>query len=533
MVQIVLAAQAAYISITNQVYPTMHYRLFWFIYGIGFLLSTPIQGQEDWSAERIEQLARAQLPAAVQDLRDFVAVPNDGHFPEQIQANIDWVVPELRERGLDVQTVVVNEVPFVIAQQTYRPGAKTVLFYLQIDGQPVDPSRWDQADPFITTLKRAGADGQWESIEWDAMQDEIDPEWRLFGRSTSDSKGPALSLLHAFSILEQAGVQPAFNVKLILDFQEEMSSPQLPNLVRRHGELLAADQLVVMDGTRHVSNLPTLTFGARGIATATIRVFGPERPMHSGQYGNFVPNPVFRLAKILAGMKDDDGRVLIPGWYDGIALSESEKKRLNAVPENADSIAAEVGIARPERVGATYQEALQYPTLNVRGLQAAYVGDAARTIIPAEALAMIDIRLVPESDGARLLELLREYIRSHGFYLIESDPSRAERLAHDKIAAFTGKVSYSAYRTPFDSEIGDWLTRALRQTFEQDPVLMRTTGGSQPISPFIQALNLPAVAVRIPNPDNSIHAPNENLRLGNYLEGLQTCVGILLEELED
>jgi acetylornithine deacetylase/succinyl-diaminopimelate desuccinylase-like protein len=488
---------------------------------------------QPWSADRIEQLARAQLPAAIQDLRDFVAVPNDGHYPEQIQANIDWVVPQLRERGLAVQTVVVNEVPFVIARGDYRPGAPTVLFYLQIDGQPVDPSRWDQPDPFHVVLKRAGADGNWETIDWPAPDGPYDPEWRLFGRSTSDSKGPGLSLLHALSILRQAGTTPPYNIKLILDFQEEMSSPQLPNLVRQHGELLAADRLVVMDGTRHVSNLPTLTFGARGIATATLRVFGPERPMHSGQYGNFVPNPVFRMAKLLAGMKDDDGRVLIPGWYDGIELSERERALLNAVPEHADSIAAAVGIARPERVGATYQEALQYPTLNVRGLQAAYVGDAARTIIPAEAVAMIDIRLVPESDGKRLLGLLRDYIQSHGFHLTEGEPTAAERQTYDKLASFSGKVSYSAYRTPFDSPIGDWLTRASQRTFGADPVRMRTTGGSQPISPFIQTLNLPAVAVRIPNPDNSIHAPNENLRIGNYLEGIRSCLGVLTEVIDD
>lgn len=495
------------------------------------LILPPLAFSQPWSAARIEEHSRAQFPAAVQDLRDFVAIPNDGHFPEQIQANIDWVVPELRERGLDVRTVVVNEVPFVVAQRTYRPGAKTVLFYLQIDGQPVDGDQWDQPDPFLVTLKQLDVDGAWQSIDWDRFPREFDPEWRVFGRSTSDSKGPALSLLHALSALEKAGATPAFNLKLILDFQEEMSSPQLPILVKEYGDLLAADRLVVMDGTRHVSNLPTLTFGARGIAMATIRVFGPSRPMHSGQYGNFVPNPVFRLSKLLAGMKDDDGRVLIPGWYDGIVLSEREKALLNSVPENADSIAAQIGIARPEQVGATYQEALQYPTLNVRGLKAAYVGGAARTIIPDEAIAMIDIRLVPESDGERLLGLLQAYVAGHGYHLVVDEPTAVERRTHDKIAGFYGKVSYGAYRTPFDSAIGQWLTRALTRTFDQAPVLMRTTGGSQPISPFIQALGLPAVSVRIPNPDNSIHAPNENLRLGNFLEGLQSCIGILTEEL--
>jgi acetylornithine deacetylase/succinyl-diaminopimelate desuccinylase-like protein len=482
--------------------------------------------------KQITKAVDARFPVALQQLRDFVAVPNDGHFPKQIQANIDWVMPHLTSVGLETEVLKVNDIPFVLARREYHPGKPWVLFYLQIDGQPADAQQWDQADPFTTELKAMNAAGNWKAMDWPTGKDTYDPDWRIFGRSTSDSKGPALSLLNAFAILQSKGLRPAYNVKLILDFQEEMSSPQLPHLVKQHGDVLAADRLVVMDGTRHVSNLPTLTFGARGMAKTTLRVFGPRQPMHSGQYGNFVPNPVFRLSKLLAGMKDDDGRVLIPGWYDGIELSKEDKLAMNDVPENADSIAARIGIARPERVGGTYQEALAYPTLNVRGLKAAYVGGAARTIIPDEAIAMIDIRLVPESDGHRLLGLLREYVLSHGFYLPEGEePTEKERRTHDKIAALYSSVSYAAYRTPLDSPIGDWLGRALNRTFDSPPVKMRTTGGSQPISPFIKALGLPAVSVRIPNPDNNIHAANENLRLGNFQEGIRTCVGVLLEAL--
>jgi acetylornithine deacetylase/succinyl-diaminopimelate desuccinylase-like protein len=497
-----------------------------------FVFSTTVLPAQLRTKAQISAATDARFPAALQELRDFVAVPNDGNYPEQTQANIDWVLPRLTAVGLETQVLKVNEVPFVLASREYHPGKPWVLFYLQIDGQPADVRQWDQADPFISVLKAKDAAGNWNIIDWPKGTTKYDPDWRIFGRSTSDSKGPALSLLNAFTILQSKKLTPAYNVKLILDFQEEMSSPQLPNLVKEHADVLSADRLVVMDGTRHVSNLPTLTFGARGMAKTTLRVFGPRQPMHSGQYGNFVPNPVFRLSKLLAGMKDDDGRVLIPGWYDGIELSEAEKKAMNAVPENADSIAARIGIARPERVGGTYQEALAYPTLNVRGLKAAYVGGAARTIIPDEAIAMIDIRLVPESDGERLLGLLESYVQSQGFHLIEGEgPSEKERRTHDKIAALYGTVSYAAYRTPLNSPIGDWLGKALTRTFDSPPVKMRTTGGSQPISPFIKALGLPAVSVRIPNPDNNIHAANENFRLGNFQEGIRTCVGVLLENL--
>ncbi|MBC6993563.1 M20/M25/M40 family metallo-hydrolase [Lewinella lacunae] len=491
-------------------------------------LHPALPGQR-WTAAAIETASQQQLALALAELREFVALPNDGKIAEQRAANGAWFVNALERRQLRAQTLVVNSIPFVFAEQVYHPGAPTVLFYCQLDGQPADPQAWDQADPFQVTLKAPGPDGSWTTLDWSHLATGYAPEWRLFGRSTSDSKGPALALLHALDVLLAAGETPRFNVRIIGDLQEEISSPELPSLVAEYPDLLAAAYLVVMDGTRHVSNLPTLTFGARGIATANLRVFGPAQPMHSGQYGNFVPNPVFRLSKLIAGMKDDDGRVLIPGWYDGITLSEADKALLNAVPENADSIARAVGIARPERVGETYQESLQYPTLNVRGLRAAYVGNAARTIIPDEAIAMFDIRLVPESDGARLLGLLEAYIREQGYHLLTDEPTLADRHQYDKLAQFNGKVSYAAYRTELASPIGNWLRAASVRTFGAEPVLMRTTGGSQPIAPFIQALGLPAVSVRIPNPDNNIHAPNENLRLGNFLEGIRTCLGILTE----
>lgn len=483
------------------------------------------------STERMLQLSKEQLRPALEEFRAFLRLPNLSRDKQHQQQNADWCADAFTKRGFKVQRLQSGDSPFVFAEKQYHTEGKTVLFYLQIDGQPVDPSRWDQADPFDPVLKKPSPDGQWVSMPWEALDGEIDPEWRIFGRSTSDSKGNGMALLAALDIAAQINLQPAYNIKVIMDLEEEIGSPNLPALVAEQQDLLSADMLVIMDGTRHVSNLPTLTFGARGIAKVTLTVFGAKVPLHSGQYGNFAPNPSFALARLLAGMKDESGRVTLPGYYDGINFSEAERRKLNDIPEDQDELRRELGIAASEQVGRTYQEALQYPTLNVRGMQAGWIGKEVRTIIPATATAEIDIRLVPESDPERLIDIIRTYVIEQGYHLVDSLPTEWERQQYPKLLAFDASVSYKAFRTPFDSDIGRFLESALRRAFDKEIVLMRTTGGSQPMAPFIQAMGLPAVALRIPNPDNNIHGPNENLRLGNFLEGIQSCLAVLSEPL--
>ena len=488
-----------------------------------------VQGQaQNWNASSIMQYSKDAFPVAFDTLVHFLRIPNDSHDSLAIVANVHWCEKTYRSRGFQVQTIYESGVPFVLAEWTIDSRLPTVLFYTQIDGQPVDPTAWHQPDPYQAALK----DGNGAILDLALARTTWNPDWKLYARSVSDSKGPAVCLLTAIDILKKYGVHPAFNVKVIMDFQEELSSPKLPVAVADHRDLFAADMLVVMDGARHVSNMPTLTFGARGIATATLTVFGPKVPLHSGQYGNFAPNPVFGLARLLAAMKDEDGRVLIPGYYDGIHLTAEEKKLLREVPENAQELSHQFGFAEPEKVGDNYQEALQYPTLNVRGLRAAWTGDAVRTIIPDVALAEMDVRLVPETDGERLMQSIRQFILDQGFHLVDGEPTDEERNTFPKLAAFDYEVGYAAYRTDFDTPIGTWLSSALTRALGEAPLLMRTTGGSQPISPFITALGLPAVSVRIPNPDNNIHSPNENLRLGNFLEGIASCVGVLTESIK-
>ena len=335
--------------------------------------------------------------------------------------------------------------------------------------------------------------------------------------------------LTALDIFAAEAMAQTYTLKVIMDFEEERGSPNLPAAVERHQEALAADMLIIFDGPRHVSNQPSLTFGARGIATVDLMVYGPRVPQHSGHYGNYAPNPAFRLARLLASMKDDAGRVVIPGYYDGITLDDATRAILAQVPDDEAAIQRTLGIAHPDSVAETYQEAIQYPSLNVRGMASGWVDDAVRTIVPSFAHAEIDVRLTPETDPERLLGLIRRHIENQRYYVIDRAPTDGERTAHPRIATFTHEVSYGAFRTPYDSEVGLWLTAAMQRAFGQDPIRKRMSGGSIPISPFIQTLGLPAVTVPTVNADNNQHSPNENLRVGNYLDGIKTFLAILTQ----
>ena len=504
----------------------------WSVLILSGLLVCPgmTKGQAPGRSE-ILKAAKLHFPKALEEYRAFLGIPNDGHFPEQMQNNVNWCVKALENRRFDARVIFSKGVPHVFGQRMFDPEKPSVLFYLQIDGQPVDPLHWHQEDPFKPVLKEY-KNGAWQIIEWDRLK-HYDPDWRIFARSASDSKGPAMAFLTALDVIIAQDIEPDFNIKVIMDFQEEMGSPTLPQLVIDNKALFEAEMLLIMDGTRHISNLPTLTFGARGIATITLKAFGARRGLHSGQYGNFAPNPVFHISRLIGSLKDNSGRVTIPGFYDGVMLTEKDKSMLAEVPENLDEIKSSLGIAEIDKVGSSYQEALQYPSLNVRGMSAAWVGEGVRTIIPAEVTVEIDLRLVPESDGQRQVDLIRNYIAEFGYHFVDSIPTESERMTYDKLISFDYRLGSKPFRTEMNSPIGDWLGKMMDRIFGPgNYVRMRTTGGSQPIAPFINTLGVPAVSIRIPNPDNSIHAPNENLRLGNFLEGIQMCLGILTQKME-
>ncbi len=471
----------------------------------------------------------AHQPQIVKELVDLLSIPNVATDRPNIRRNAEHLRGMLAARGFKAELLETAGNPLVYGELAVPGAARTLLLYSHYDGQPVDPKAWKQADPFTPVLRTTRVDRGGTDIPaaWDLKR--FEPEWRLYARSASDDKAPIVAICAALDALAASSVRPTWNVKVILDGEEEASSPSLVPAIAKYREKLRADAMVILDGPIHSSGRPTIAYGARGIVTLNLTVFGPKAGVHSGNYGNWVPNPAERLAALLATMKADDGRVLVAGFNDGIqGLSPEERAMVDAVPDDSADMLKTFGIAGPSKAYPRLQDALQYPTLNVRGLVSAHVGAGARTIIPDRATAAMDIRLVKETPPADLVEKVRAHVRAQGYYLVDGEPTDSVRAMHSKIAGIAvSETSTNAFRTsPFDPQ-AQRIADGLSKSFGAPPVQLRTLGGTVPIAPFIDALGFPAVLVPTVNFDNNQHEENENLRLGHLFQAIEIIAAIL------
>lgn len=471
---------------------------------------------------------------SIESFREFLSIKNDANYKNEMKPLIEWGINNFQKYGFEVERLETPELPLLLASKVISEDLNTLLIYLQFDGQPVDNSKWDQEDPYKAVLKER-INNEYKITDWSRLDnitfDDLKKEdLRIFARSASDAKGPVMMIINALEIMKRNNIELEYNLKVIMDFEEEISSPNLADAVKKYSSKLKSDALLIFDGPKHPSDLPTLTFGARGISDITLITYGPIVPQHSGHFGNYAPNPVFRMSEILSSMKDPNGRVVIPGFYDGIELDEKTLKILADVPDDEGKMMNDMQFKKPDNVGKNYQESIQYPSINVRGIESGWVREEVRTIVPSECIAEIDVRLVLESDPIRLHNLIKSHIEELGYYVIDRRPTKDERLKHNKIVTFVSSFDYDAFRTDIESEIGKWLIKSLKKTFGIEPVKKRTSGGSVPISPFVNTLGIPAVTVPTVNQDNNQHSPNENIKIENYVTGIETYLGILTDK---
>jgi len=486
-----------------------------------FLLSLCLNAQSNWNSQ-IDNNLRSVL----QKHKALVSIPNLPENKENMLKNVDWVTKEFKALNFKVTALESSTLPVFFAERNYNKDLKTVLFYFHLDGQPVNPKMWNQEDPFIPVLKAQNKNGKWDTIPWDKLNSKINDDWRVFARAAADDKAPIIMFLSAIDILQQQKQAPKFNIKVVIDLEEEYGSKGFLSTLDTYKNRYASDYFIIMDGPAHTSNKPTLTFGCRGIATCTITTYGSKLPQHSGHYGNYVSNPIFTLSHLLSSMKSESGKVLIKDYYEGIQMTPDVTDILNSVPDNKVDINKNLLIHASENVGATYQESLQYPSLNVRQIETSWKGDKPKTIIPEIAMANIDVRLVMETDGAKQLEKIETHIKNQGFLVLDRDPTDQERLDNPKIVKFTANNGVNAFRTDIDAVFGSQLKEAIKKEFNETPVIIRTMGGTVPIIPAIKVLDIPAIIVPMVNMDNNQHNPNENIRIGNIRQGIKICLSI-------
>jgi acetylornithine deacetylase/succinyl-diaminopimelate desuccinylase-like protein len=464
-------------------------------------------------------------------LLDLLAIPNVAADRPNIRRNAEHLRALLAARGFRVELLETAGNPLVYGELRVPGATRTLLLYSHYDGQPVDSKAWKQDDPFQPVIRSGRLDEDARVVPLDGATT-FEPDWRIYARSASDDKAPIVALCAALDALKASGRRPSANLRVILDGEEEASSPSLVPAITKHRARLEADLMVILDGPIHSSGRPTVVFGARGIVTLSLTVYGPRAGVHSGNYGNWIPNPAQRLASLLASMKNDEGRVLVAGFYDGLEpLTDEERQLVAGVPDDGERMLRAFGVAAPERAFPRLQEAYQYPTLNVRGLASAHVGAGARTIIPDRATAAIDIRLVKETRPEDLIAKLHAHVRAQGYHLSDGEPGDDTRAQHPKIASVVvSETATNAFRTSPADPQARAVVDALQRAFGAPPVRLRTLGGTVPIAPFIEALGFPAVLVPVVNFDNNQHEENENLRLGHFFQAIEIVAAVIAGE---
>jgi acetylornithine deacetylase/succinyl-diaminopimelate desuccinylase-like protein len=491
-----------------------------------FFCTIVVQAQPDLR-NRVQAWLGSHQRQVVGELVELLSIPNVAADTPNIRRNAEHLRAMLQKRGMAAELLETEGNPLVYGELTVPGATRTLLLYAHYDGQPVAAASWKQKDPWTPVLRTGRVDAGGTDVDL-ASASKFEPDWRLYARSASDDKSPIVGLCAALDALKASGLAPTSNLRVILDGEEEAGSQSLVPAIGRYRDKFSADLMVIFDGPAHTSGRPTVVYGARGIATFDLTVYGPRSGVHSGNYGNWIPNPAQRLAELLASMKDDDGRVTVAGFYDAVTpLTKDERALLDAVPDDSARMLKTFGVASPERAFDKLQDAMQYPTLNVRGLASAHVGAGARTIIPDSATAAMDIRLVKETRADDLIAKLRTHVRNQGFHVVDAEPDEAARAKYPRIARIAAaRTATAAFRTSPSDPQARAVVAAIERTFGAPPVQIRTLGGTVPIAPFIDALGFPAVLVPIVNFDNNQHEENENLRLGHLFDGIVTMAAI-------
>lgn len=494
------------------------------------LVLAPLPALAAAAGDAVGAWTAAHQHALLDEYEAFLRLPNVATDRAAIRRNAQTLVTMMQRRGLRPRLLETDDgaaAPAVYGEWTVPDARRTLVLYAHYDGQPVNAADW-ASDPWTPTWRDGRFGDGAREVERDPSKP-IDPDWRLYSRSASDDKAGVFAMLAATDALKAAGLTPSVNLKFFFEGEEEQGSPHLRALLTRHRDALSADGWIIADGPVHVSGRRQVVFGVRGDVNVDVAVYGPKRPLHSGHYGNFAPNPALRLAQLLASMKNADGRVAIAGWYDDVApLGEAELAALSAAPADDASVLRDLGLAEPEMRGVSLAQAINLPTLNINGLRAADVGVQASNVIPVEARATLDLRLVKGNTVEHQLERLLTHVRAQGYHVLDRAPTDAERLAHPRLATIAVQPGgYVASRMAMDTPIARDVVAAMRGLAGNDLVLTPTLGGSLPLAVITEVTAAPAITVPLANPDNNQHAENENLRVGHLWDGIATMAALM------
>jgi acetylornithine deacetylase/succinyl-diaminopimelate desuccinylase-like protein len=481
-------------------------------------------------AERPADIARqhhqAEAGRIISDFREFLSIPNVASNVSDMMDNAAFIEAYIGRRGFTSKVVSAGGAPYVVAERPGSDDAPTVLVYAHFDGQPVIPSQWSSPpfEPTLWTDNPLKADAK--ILSWD--QEAFDPSWRVVARSAGDDKAPVIALMAAIDALVAADKMPDVTVKLILDGEEERGSPTLAGVLDQIAGDLVADVMLFCDGPMHQSGRRQLVLGVRGSMTVDLTTFGPNRPLHSGHYGNWAPNPNEILMRLLLSLKDDEGRVVVEGYSDDVrAISAREATAVAAMPSVDAQMKHELGLGSNEIPDERLESAIMRPAIVVRGISGGGVGPEARNIIEPTAQASLNLRLVPGQKPEALLAALRAHFEKMGMTVSANGPSAgAAREHHLQMVPRPG--GYRSFRTSIDANVVGDLKVILDRLGDQETLITPTMGGSLPIYLFEDNLDAPIVILPVANHDNNQHGRDENLRLKNLFDAIEMYAEVLV-----
>ena len=445
------------------------------------------------SEEAILEYVEEHRDRFLGELKEYLRIPSISTDPEhadQVQRCASWVADHLE--GIGIDTVEIEQTdghPIVYAEHCHAPGKPTLLIYGHYDVQPPDPLDLWETPPFEPDVR----DG------------------KIFARGATDDKGQLFAHIKGLEAhLAVTGELPV-NVKLLIEGEEEVGSPHLNPWVGQHRDRLACDAVVISDSSMFAPGLPTITYGLRGLTYFEVTVTGPSHDLHSGLFGGTVPNPINELAKIIAQLHDEDGRVAVPGFYDDIvALTAEEREQFAELPFDEEAYRAETGAPglQGEEGYTTLERKWARPTLDCNGIWGGFTGAGAKTVLPSTASAKISCRLVPDQKPEKVLELVQNYIEEIAPETISldflphhgGDPVLVDRH-HEEVEA---------------------ACRALEKSWGRQTVFTRGGGSIPVVATFSTVLEAPTILMGFGLDDDRLHSPNEKFNVENFYKGIET-----------
>lgn len=466
--------------------------------------------------------------AIVREFTELLALPNLASDTAGIRRNAALLVRMLTRRGISARLLESPGSPPAVYGEYFVPGAtRTVLLYAHYDGQPVDTARW-ATPPWRPVLRNQAREAGGREIPFPAPSGAFAPEWRIYARSAGDDKASIIAQLAALDALRALGVRPTVNLKFFFEGEEEAGSIHLYDMLTRHADLLKNDLFLVGDGPVHQTRRPQVTFGVRGDLGVNLTVYGPVRPLHSGHYGNWAPNPDVALVRLLAGLRDEEGRILIDHYYDDVRpVTEADRAAMATIPPVESQLLGELQLGRSEGSPASLAEQLLKPALNLSGLSGGRTGTAAANVIVPEATAFLDLRLVPDQRPARVRELLESHVAQLGWFIVHSDPDSTTRRTHPKLVKLVWGEGYPASRTAMDLPVSRAVLAAAGEGLGETVIAIPSLGASFGQYLFAEVLHMPIIGTPVANHDDNQHAENENLRIRNLWDGIELYAGLL------